>query len=158
MRFVDFPRFQITLNFFQFFHVLSIFFPVKINPSSPAVLAPYLPPTLTNIPIKPLVLFDTWNPNDPCFEWKRPCFVGLTFTNRGHQRVPGIYIYTYVPEMHPLVSGIFSCLPPMVASLRASTSSDLAFCRASKFCMVKSQPGDDEEISVSSRGFSGGFF
>ena len=56
MRFVDFPRFQITLNFFQFSHVVSIFFPVKINPSSPAVLAPYLPPTLTNIPIKPLVL------------------------------------------------------------------------------------------------------
>ena len=112
MRFVDFPRFQITLNFFQVFHLLSIFFPVKINPSSPAVLAPYLPPTLTNIPIKPLVLFDTWNPNDPCFEWKRPCFVGLTFKNRGHQRVPGIYIYTYVPDMHPLVSGIFPCLPP----------------------------------------------
>ena len=25
-----------------------------------------------------------WNPNDPCFDWKRPCFVGLTFKNRGH--------------------------------------------------------------------------
>ncbi len=26
----------------------------------------------------------TWNPNDPCFGWKRPCFGGLTFKNRGH--------------------------------------------------------------------------
>ena len=25
----------------------------------------------------------TWNPNDPCFGWKRPCFGGLTFKNRG---------------------------------------------------------------------------
>ena len=25
-----------------------------------------------------------WNPNDPCFAWKRPCFVGLTFKNTGH--------------------------------------------------------------------------
>ena len=26
----------------------------------------------------------TWNPNDPCFGWKGPCFGGLTFKNRGH--------------------------------------------------------------------------
>ena len=26
----------------------------------------------------------TWNPNDPCFDWKRPCFRGLTFKNRRH--------------------------------------------------------------------------
>ena len=26
----------------------------------------------------------TWNPNDPCFDWKSPCFGGLTFKNRGH--------------------------------------------------------------------------
>ena len=27
----------------------------------------------------------TWNPNGaPCFGWKRPCFGGLTFKNRGH--------------------------------------------------------------------------
>ena len=30
------------------------------------------------------------NPNDPCFGWKRPCFVALTFKNRGHW-VPGSY-------------------------------------------------------------------
>ena len=26
----------------------------------------------------------TWNPNDPCFDRKRPCFRGLTIKNRGH--------------------------------------------------------------------------
>ena len=26
----------------------------------------------------------TENPNDHCFAWKRPCFGGLTFKNRGH--------------------------------------------------------------------------
>ena len=26
----------------------------------------------------------TWNPSDPCFDWKGPCFGGLTFKNRGH--------------------------------------------------------------------------
>ena len=26
----------------------------------------------------------TWNPNDPGFDWKKPCFGGLTFKNRGH--------------------------------------------------------------------------
>ena len=25
----------------------------------------------------------TQNPTDPCFDWKRPCFRGLTFKNRG---------------------------------------------------------------------------
>ena len=31
-----------------------------------------------------LYILYTWNPNDPCFDWKRPCFGGLTFENRGH--------------------------------------------------------------------------
>ena len=26
----------------------------------------------------------TWNPNDPCFGWKKPCLEGFTFKNRGH--------------------------------------------------------------------------
>lgn len=34
----------------------------------------------------------TYNPHDPCFTWKRPCFQGLTFTNRGHW-VLGICIF-----------------------------------------------------------------
>ena len=25
----------------------------------------------------------TWNPNDPCFDWKRPCFGGFNHQNRG---------------------------------------------------------------------------
>ena len=33
------------------------------------------------------------NPNDPCFDWKRPCFEGLTFKNRGHLGSIGRYIY-----------------------------------------------------------------
>ena len=38
----------------------------------------------------------TWNPNDPCFGWKRPCFGGLTFKNRGHLGCWGSrYIYIY---------------------------------------------------------------
>ena len=36
----------------------------------------------------------TWNPNDPCFGWKRPCFGGLTFKNRGHLGFRYIYIFT----------------------------------------------------------------
>ena len=34
----------------------------------------------------------TWNLNDPCFGWKRPCSGGLTFKNRGHLRSRYIYI------------------------------------------------------------------
>ena len=28
----------------------------------------------------------TWNPNDPCFDWKRPCFEGFNHQNRGQTR------------------------------------------------------------------------
>ena len=34
----------------------------------------------------------TWNLNDPCFGWKRPCFGGLTFKNRGHLGSRYIYL------------------------------------------------------------------
>ena len=37
----------------------------------------------------------TWNPNDPCFEWKGPSFGGLTFKNRGQLGSRYIYIYVY---------------------------------------------------------------
>ena len=37
----------------------------------------------------------TWNPNDPCFDWKRPCFGGLTFKNRGHLGSRYIYMHTH---------------------------------------------------------------
>ena len=40
-----------------------------------------------------LVYLHTWNPNDPCFHWKRPCFGGLTFKNRGHLGSRYIYFY-----------------------------------------------------------------
>ena len=37
----------------------------------------------------------TWNPNDPCFDWKRPCFGGFNHQNRGQtgSRYINIYIY-----------------------------------------------------------------
>ena len=34
--------------------------------------------------IKILFIYIFLEPNDPCFDWKRPCFGGLTFKNRGH--------------------------------------------------------------------------
>ena len=52
-----------------------------------------------------IYIIHTWNPNDPCFDWKRPCFGGLTFKNRGHLGSRYIYIYyiytiyyIYIPQ------------------------------------------------------------
>ena len=28
-------------------------------------------------------MYNTWNLNDPWFDWKRPCLEGFTFKNRG---------------------------------------------------------------------------
>ena len=36
----------------------------------------------------------TWNPNDHCFDWKRPCFGGLKLQNRG--QTGSRYIYRYI--------------------------------------------------------------
>ena len=47
----------------------------------------------------------TWNPNDPCFDWKRPCFGGLTFKNRGHLGSRYTYIYIYIQYTHIHFSG-----------------------------------------------------
>ena len=44
----------------------------------------------------------TWNPNDPCFAWKRPCSGGLTFKNRDYLGSRYIYIYTLYPYMFSL--------------------------------------------------------
>ena len=42
-----------------------------------------------------------WNPNDHCFDWKRPCFGGLTFKNRGHLCSSYIFcIYIYLVELY----------------------------------------------------------
>ncbi len=49
----------------------------------------------------PISLFIyTWNPNDPCFGWKGPCFGGLTFKNRGYLGSRYIYIYIYLGTMN----------------------------------------------------------
>ena len=37
----------------------------------------------------------TWNANDPCFGWKRPCFGGFNPQNRGQTGSRYIYIYIY---------------------------------------------------------------
>ena len=37
-----------------------------------------------------------WNPNDPCFDWKKPRFGGLTFKNKGYLGSSCIYIYIYL--------------------------------------------------------------
>ena len=42
----------------------------------------------------PGIYIYTWNPNDPCFDWRRPCFGGLTFKNRGH--CGSRYIFTKI--------------------------------------------------------------
>ena len=42
--------------------------------------------------IKVYIYIYTWNPNDPCFDCKRPCFGGSTFKNRGHLGSRYIYI------------------------------------------------------------------
>ena len=39
----------------------------------------------------------TWNPNDPCFDWKGPCFGGLTFKSRGHWG--SRYLYEITPYL-----------------------------------------------------------
>ena len=38
------------------------------------------------------IILHTWDPNDPCFNWKRPCFGGFNPQNRGHSQVPGSFI------------------------------------------------------------------
>ena len=36
------------------------------------------------------VSLSNWNPHDPCFDWKRPCFGGAKKAKyRGHSQVPG---------------------------------------------------------------------
>ena len=47
----------------------------------------------------------TKNPNDPCFDWKRPCFGGLTFKNRGH--LGSRYIYSSMSSKKTDVNCMF---------------------------------------------------
>ena len=47
----------------------------------------------------------TWNPNDPCFDWKRPCFGGSTFKNKGHwgsRCTSSIFETMHAPSWHPI--------------------------------------------------------
>ena len=48
----------------------------------------------------------TWNPNDPCFDWKRPCFGGVDLQK---QRSFGLQVYIYICIWHM----IFTSLSPV---------------------------------------------
>ena len=48
----------------------------------------------------------TWNPNDPCFDWKRPCFGGMTFKNRG--RLGSRHMYIHITSSGSGSVGVFS--------------------------------------------------
>ena len=56
-------------------------------------------------PPKKDIYMYTWNPNDPCFDWKRPCVGGLTFKNRGHLGSRYIKICTHTCMMSH-ISGV----------------------------------------------------
>ena len=49
----------------------------------------------------------TWNPNDPCFDWKGPCFEGFGFKNRGHLGSRYIYIYIYMYDLFVYIYSIY---------------------------------------------------
>ena len=54
----------------------------------------------------------TWNSNDPCFDWKKPC--GLEGSRQnigGHSQVPGIYDYAWYWK-RPLKNSCFSWMTP----------------------------------------------
>ena len=62
----------------------------------------------------------TWNPNDPCFDWKRPCFGGSTFKNRGHLGSRYIYIYicqTNLGTMMKLVIFMIIVILPYLSNI-----------------------------------------
>ena len=57
----------------------------------------------------------TWNPNDPCFDWKRPCFGGFNHKNRG--QTGSRYIYSgYLWVIHPLIWPSFPNFNPWVVA------------------------------------------
>ena len=47
----------------------------------------------------------TWNPNDPCFDLKRPCLGGggVTFKNRGHLGSRLLIWYLHVSNVSPYI-------------------------------------------------------
>ena len=41
----------------------------------------------------------TWNPNDLCFDWKRPGFGGFNHKNRGQTGSRYKYVFTFNPSI-----------------------------------------------------------
>ena len=65
--------------------------------------------------VAPYIFIHTWNPTDPCFDWKRPCFGELKPQNRG--QTGSRYLYrkkklhssrTRGPPSFPLPAGPFN--------------------------------------------------
>ena len=43
-----------------------------------------------------------WNPNDPCFDWKRPCFGGVKAKNRGQTGSRSLYCHSlWFTQIYP---------------------------------------------------------
>ena len=49
----------------------------------------------------------TWNPNNPCFDWKRPCFGGAKAQHRAQTGSRCIYVYIYI---HSIVKKYHICV------------------------------------------------
>ena len=58
---------------------------------------------------KGLPLF-TWNPNGPCFDWKKPSFGGVTFKNRGHLGSRYIELHLWIYYLEVLAKFKAGCL------------------------------------------------
>ena len=63
------------------------------------------------VPINPTIWF-TWNPNDPCFDWRRPCFGGLLRQNRGQRGSRWLVVHCQnaknlrLPKLHGWKKGV----------------------------------------------------
>ena len=82
--------------------VLGMVTPPFIGNPGILIMGPYKPLGLMaglNGSLDPSTYVYTWNPNGPCFDWKRPCFGGLTFKNRDHLGSRYIYIYIYLSSL-----------------------------------------------------------
>ena len=80
----------------------------------------------------------TWNLNDLCFDWTRPCFGGLTFKNRGHLGsryvIICMYLISFVVKLECVLDVVtkmpkqvdesfgFSMILPTCKGLEGSTS------------------------------------
>ena len=60
---------------------------------------------LTHIPQADFSTLPSWNPNDPCFDWKRPCFGAFNHQNRG--QTGSRFIYQGLSKTFPFFWSFF---------------------------------------------------